>query len=75
MKAALAITDRAHEFGADLGMVLGDLAGAGPYADRLRSVPELRDGKALPELERTRGARLAESLSIPVLGRAWQMLL
>jgi DNA polymerase-3 subunit gamma/tau len=72
---ALAITDRAHEFGADLGMVLGDLLDLVHTLTRLRSVPELRDGLALPEMERTRGAALAERLSIPVLGRAWQMLL
>ncbi len=75
VKAALAITDRAYEFGADLGMILGDLLELVHTLTRLRSVPELRDGKALPELERTRGAALADRLSIPVLGRAWQMLL
>ncbi len=42
---------------------------------RLRSVPGLRTGTALPEAERTRGAALADQLSIPVLSRAWQMLL
>ena len=71
----MAITDRAHEFGADLGMVLGDLLDLVHTLTRLRSVPELRDGLALPEMERTRGAALADKLSIPVLGRAWQMLL
>ena len=73
--AALAITDRAHEFGADLGMVLGDLLDLVHILTRLRSVPELRDGLALPEMERVRGAALADRLPIPVLGRAWQMLL
>lgn len=29
----------------------------------------------MPEMERTRGAALAEKLSVPVLGRTWQMLL
>ena len=42
---------------------------------RLRSVPGLRTGNALPEAERTRGAALADQLSVPVLSRAWQMLL
>ena len=73
--AALAITDRAHEFGADLGMILGDLLDLVHVLTRLRSVPELREGLALPEMERTRGGALADKLSIPVLGRAWQMLL
>jgi DNA polymerase-3 subunit gamma/tau len=38
-------------------------------------VPDLRNGLALPEMERIRGGALADKLSIPVLGRAWQMLL
>ena len=73
--AALALTDRAHAFGADLGMVLGDLLELVHTLTRLRTVPGLRDGKALPEMERTRGAALADQLSVPVLARAWQMLL
>jgi DNA polymerase-3 subunit gamma/tau len=35
----------------------------------------LAEGAALPEAERVRGGALAQSLSVPVLGRAWQMLL
>ena len=73
--AALAITDRAHERGADLGLVLGDLLDLTHTLTRLRTVPALRDGTDLPEAERTRGAALADRLSIPVLARAWQMLL
>ena len=72
---ALAVTDRAHERGADLGVMLGDLLDLTHTLTRLRTVPALRDGSDLPEAERTRGAALAERLSIPALGRAWQMLL
>ena len=75
VRAALEITDRAHAFGADLGTVLTDLVELVHMLTRLRSVPGLRDGLALPEAERTRGAALADRLSIPALGRAWQMLL
>ncbi len=75
VQAALAITDRAHSFGADLGTVLGDLLELVHMLARLRSVPELRAGTALPEAERTRGAALADQLSVPVLSRTWQMLL
>ena len=72
---ALAITDRAHERGADLGLMLGDLLELTHTLTRLKSVPALRDGAELPEAERTRGAALADRLSMPVLGRTWQMLL
>ncbi len=73
--AALAITDRAYERGADLGAMLADMLELLHTLTRLKSVPELRDSADLPEAERTRGAVLADRLSVPVLARAWQMLL
>jgi DNA polymerase-3 subunit gamma/tau len=72
---ALALLDRAHERGADPAVVLQDLLELTHTLTRLRSVPGLKDDPALTEGERTRGAALAERLSVPVLGRAWQMLL
>jgi DNA polymerase-3 subunit gamma/tau len=75
VQGALAITDRAHEFGADLGTVLTDLLELIYTVTRLRAVPALRDGRAMPEMERTRGAALADRLGIPALSRLWQMLL
>ena len=73
--AALAITDRAHAYGADMGVMLQDMLDLVHMLTRLKSVPSLRDGQDLPEAERVRGGALADRLSIPVLGRAWQMLL
>jgi DNA polymerase-3 subunit gamma/tau len=73
--AALAITDRAHERGADLGVMLQDFLDLVHTVTRLKSVPALRDSAELPETERTRGAAFAEKLSMAALGRAWQMLL
>ncbi len=72
---ALAVTDRAHERGADLGLLLADLLELTHTLTRLKSVPALRDGAELPEAERVRGAALADRLGVPALGRAWQMLL
>jgi DNA polymerase-3 subunit gamma/tau len=72
---ALAITDRAYALGADLGALLGDLLDLTHTLSRLKAVPELRQSQELPEAERTRGAALADKLSVPVLGRTWQMLL
>ncbi len=71
----LRLTDRAHERGADLGLVLQDLLELTHTVTRLKAVPALRDGNELPEAERTTGAALADRLSMPVLGRLWQMLL
>ena len=73
--AALAVTDRAYERGADLGVILQDLLELVHTLTRLKSVPALRDSHELPEAERTRGATLADQLTLPSLARAWQMLL
>jgi len=72
---ALALSARAHERGADPGLVLGDLLELAHTLTRLKVVPALRDSPELPEAERVRGAALADRLSVPVLGRAWQILL
>jgi DNA polymerase-3 subunit gamma/tau len=75
MAAVLTTMDRGHERGADAGVVLADLLELTHTLTRLRAVPSLRQDPAMPEQERTRGVALAEKLSIPVLGRAWQILL
>jgi DNA polymerase-3 subunit gamma/tau len=73
--AALAITDRAYERGADIGTMLQDLLELLHTVTRLKSIPALRNSPELPEAERTRGAELADRLTVPTLSRAWQMLL
>ncbi|WP_043836247.1 DNA polymerase III subunit gamma/tau [Muricoccus aerilatus] len=71
----LAGMDRAHERGADPGVVLADMAELTHTLTRFRAVPGLRNDPSIPETERVRGGALAETLTIPVLGRAWQVLL
>ncbi|WP_232475232.1 DNA polymerase III subunit gamma/tau, partial [Neoroseomonas rubea] len=72
---ALAILDRTHEVGADPLAVLQDLTDLTHLLTRFRAAPALKDDTTLPEAERTRGSALAMRLSVPTLGRAWQMLL
>ncbi len=74
-REALQITERAYARGADLGILLQDLLELIHTVTRMKAIPSLRDSAELPEAERTRGAALADALSVPVLGRAWQMLL
>ncbi len=73
--AVLNTMDHGHERGADPGVVLADLLELTHTLTRLRAVPALRQDPSMPEAERVRGVALAEKLSIPVLGRAWQVLL
>ncbi|UMM09872.1 DNA polymerase III subunit gamma/tau [Gluconobacter frateurii] len=72
---ALDLTDQAYARGADLGVLLADLLDLLHLVSRLKAMPSLREGRDLPEAERTRGGMLADRLSTSVLGRAWQILL
>ncbi|MGH7067289.1 MAG: DNA polymerase III subunit gamma/tau, partial [Acetobacteraceae bacterium] len=72
---ALSVADAAYARGADPGLLLADLLGLLHNLSRLKAIPTLKDDPELPEAERTRGAALAERLSVPILARAWQMAL
>ncbi len=73
--ATLGLLTRAHERGADPGVIIADLLELSHLLTRFRAVPALADDLSLPEAERTRGAALARGLSVPMLGRTWQILL
>lgn len=64
-----------YDAGANPSVVLTDLADFTHLITRLKFVPEAINDAALSEAERTRGAAFAETLSVPVLSRLWQMLL
>jgi DNA polymerase-3 subunit gamma/tau len=64
-----------YEGGADPLMVLQDLLELAHFLTRLKLVPEAGDGDPALEGARARGLALAPKLSMPVLARAWQMLL
>ena len=72
---ALALSEQAHGRGTDPGVMLSELLALTHLLSRLRTLPDLRKDPTLMEDERVRGAALADKLSIPVLARAWQMLL
>lgn len=61
--------------GADPATVVQDLLELTHWLTRLRIVATGPNEATMPEAERVRGAELAERLSMPVLSRAWQMLL
>ncbi|MEX2643807.1 MAG: DNA polymerase III subunit gamma/tau, partial [Acetobacterales bacterium] len=72
---ALSLFGEMYAVGADPGTVLQDLLELVHWLTRLKVTPSVADGAGVPELERTRGREMAEALSMPVLTRAWQMLL
>jgi DNA polymerase III subunit gamma/tau len=73
--AALASLKALYDAGADPARVLGELAEFVHFVTRLKLAPETAQDPAITEEERRRGAAFAEKLSIPVLSRAWQLLL
>jgi DNA polymerase III subunit gamma/tau len=64
-----------YEAGADPLTILNDLLELTHWLTRLKVVPEAAKDSAVSEVERERGGALAGKLSMPVLTRAWQMLL
>ena len=75
LKQALEILEEQHDAGADAAIVLSDLLELTHWLTRVKIAPEVADDIAVPEAERVRGKKLAEGLAMPVLARAWQMLL
>jgi DNA polymerase-3 subunit gamma/tau len=72
---ALDRMDALYQGGADPLMVLQDLLDLAHFVTRLKLAPEAGAGDPLEEGERERARPLATALSMPVLARAWQMLL
>jgi DNA polymerase III subunit gamma/tau len=64
-----------YEGGADPLMVLQDLLELAHFLTRLKLVPAVGEDDPALEGERQRGLALAQRLALPVLARAWQMLL
>ncbi len=75
MVAALRQMAEQHALGADPAMVLKDLAAFTHLVTRMRILGEDGADETAAEEERRRGLDLAQRLAMPVLTRAWQMLL
>jgi DNA polymerase-3 subunit gamma/tau len=73
--AALARFASLYAAGADPALVLQDLLELTHWVTRVKLAPSAAADPTVPEAERVRGQALAERLSMPVLARAWQMLL
>jgi len=73
--AALEQMGRLYQGGVDPLMVLQDLLDLSHFVTRLKLAPEAGIGDPIAEGDRARASPLAEKLTMPVLTRAWQMLL
>ena len=76
MPDALAIMDDLYSNGADPVVVVQDLLDLTHILTKLRAVPEAKDMKhAMAADEVKRAAELSGKLSMPTLGKTWQLLL
>lgn len=73
--ASLSILEDMYHVGADPAVVVEDLMDVTHFLTRAILAPDALDRPTTAELERTRGKALSETLTIPVLTRAWNMLL
>jgi DNA polymerase-3 subunit gamma/tau len=73
--AAFATLRAQYDAGADPAVILSDLASFTHLVTRLKLVTEAAKDPALTEAERSRGADLAQKLTIRALSRTWQILL
>ena len=73
--AALAQFDRLYREGADPLLVLQELLDLAHFLTRLKLAPDAGAGDPIAEGDRERARPFADKLSMPVLARAWQMLL
>ncbi|MHB8885119.1 MAG: DNA polymerase III subunit gamma/tau [Methylovirgula sp.] len=73
--AALTGLKELYDAGADPGQILVELAEFIHFVTRLKLVSGNVDDPTVTEDERRRGGEFAQSLSMPVLTRAWQLLL
>src|SRR5438094_6801927 len=74
-KSALQQIESLYQGGADPLMIMQDLLDLTHCVTRLKPAPEAGSGDPLEEGDRERARPLAAALSMPVLTRAWQMLL
>jgi len=72
---ALAVMDDLYKKGADPIVVLQDLLDITHLLTKHRALPQNKDANLLPKGEQERLENLADSLSMPTLGRTWQILL
>jgi DNA polymerase-3 subunit gamma/tau len=72
---ALAIMDDLYKKGADPIVVMQDMLDLSHQLTKHRALPQSPNDTALPKGEQERLSNLADALSMPTLGRTWQILL
>ncbi len=75
-EGALSLMDDLYRKGADPSVIIGDMLDLSHLLTKLRAVPSMKDTlQVMAKEEMERAATLAAKLSMPALGRVWQILL
>jgi DNA polymerase-3 subunit gamma/tau len=74
VREALDLIDRLHQAGADPAEMLIELAELCHFVTRIKIASAALEDPAISEVERRRGAELAQGLGMGPLSRAWQVL-
>ena len=72
---ALKIFNRLYDAGADPAIILQDLLQLTHWLTRISLSPSASEEQGISQIDRERGLLLANSLTVPTLGRTWQVLL
>ncbi len=72
---ALNLLDNQYNQGADPLVITQDMMDLTHWLTRVKIIPELANDLTIPESERVRGKKMAQSLSMASLTGVWQMLL
>ena len=73
-KTSLKIYNKIYQAGADVLMIFDELLKVTHFLTQIKISPDIKDDIHIPEFERSKGAEMAEKISMSSLGIVWQVL-
>ena len=73
-KTSLKIYNKIYRTGADVLMIFDELLKVTHFLTQIKISPDIKDDIHIPEFERSKGAEMAEKISMSSLGIVWQVL-
>ncbi len=73
-KTSLEIYNKIYQAGADVVMIFDELLKVTHFLTQIKISPDIKDDIHISELERIKGAEMAEKISMSSLGIVWQVL-
>ena len=73
-KTSLEIYNKIYRAGADVLMIFDELLKITHFLTQIKILPNIKDDIHIPDFERSKGAEMAEKISMSSLGIVWQVL-